>query len=146
MTKVEWGRLYAEYGNKDLNVDYINQRVDALMADSEVTANSKVYEYVLLGEPLDKQSMLVLRNFYDRDKEIQAKKQKGRDPISGDVLGKDGMKTHAHHIIPWSRGGKTELDNLIVINEDTHKRIHMGEISCEVVQKKLKDYLETYCK
>ena len=95
MTKVEWGRLYAEYGKNEYNLDYINSRVDELMGDYEVTAYSKVFEYVLMGEPITKVNMLVLRNFKERDKEAQAIKQKGYDPISGQKLGFNNMKTHA---------------------------------------------------
>lgn len=145
MTKVEWGRLYAEYGKNEYNLDYINSRVDALMGDFEVTAYSRVFEYVLMGEPLEKCNMLVLRNFQTRDKDAQAKRQHNYDPISKKPLGFEGMTTHAHHIIPWCYGGKTEIDNLIVINEDTHKKIHtLGTYTPEKIKEILNDFLMTY--
>ena len=141
MTKVEWGRLYVEYGSKELDLVAINKKVDDLMLDSEVTANSAVYEYVLMGCPVEKDSMLVLRNFQEREKEIQRKLQKDCDPITTRPLGENGQKVHAHHILPWREGGKTELDNLILINEDTHIKIHNGMFSpCEV--KRIRDEWE----
>ena len=42
--------------------------------------------------------------------------------------GKKNAKLHAHHIIPKSRGGKNTLDNLVTLCEDSHKKLHKGEI------------------
>ncbi|MBQ6297263.1 MAG: HNH endonuclease [Selenomonadaceae bacterium] len=32
-----------------------------------------------------------------------------------------------HHVIPLSRGGTNELDNLILIASETHKQLHYGK-------------------
>lgn len=141
MKKVDWGRLYVEYGNNEYDINYINDRVAVLLSDSEVTCNSNIYEFVLMGEPMDKISMLSLRTFSERDKEIQMKKQHGYDPIKMEKL---GDKVHAHHIIPWQMGGKTELDNLVLLNEDTHKLVHQGIYKPKEVREKLEELLSTF--
>ena len=141
MKKVDWGRLYVEYGNKEYNLVELNNRIAVLLSDSEVTANSNVYEYVLMGEPTDKISMLSLRSFGEREREIQKKKQRGYDPISMQPL---GDKINAHHILPWDMGGKTELDNLVLLNEDTHKLVHQGLYSPSDVRNKLNELLNKF--
>lgn len=141
MKKVDWGRLYVEYGNNEYDINYINDRVAVLLSDSEVTCNSNVYEFVLMGEPMDKISMLSLRSFSERDKEIQTKKQQGLDPISNLPL---QGKTNAHHIIPWDMGGKTELDNLVILNEDTHKLVHQGMYNPKEVKEMLERLLSKF--
>lgn len=138
MKKVEWGRIYAEYGDKEYDLTKLNQRVACLMSDTEVTCNSAIYEFVLMGEPMDKISMLDLRTFTERDKETQIKIQKGYDPISMKPL---EDKTNAHHIFPWAMGGKTEMSNLIIVNEDTHKLIHQGFYNPNEVKQKLAEWV-----
>jgi len=34
---------------------------------------------------------------------------------------------HAHHVVAWSRGGATSLDNLILLCGDHHRSLHRGE-------------------
>ncbi len=36
---------------------------------------------------------------------------------------------HAHHVVFWSRGGETELDNLILLCGSCHRALHRGEFS-----------------
>jgi len=50
--------------------------------------------------------------------------QKGKCPISGEVLGRN---LNVHHIIPLSKGGTDEYKNLILIPENIHKLIHIND-------------------
>lgn len=34
---------------------------------------------------------------------------------------------HAHHVLAWSRGGRTSMDNLILLCGDHHRALHDGE-------------------
>jgi hypothetical protein len=36
---------------------------------------------------------------------------------------------HAHHVVFWSAGGETELDNLILLCGSCHRALHRGEFS-----------------
>lgn len=51
--------------------------------------------------------------------------QKGKDKITGDKL--DISHMDIHHINPRKREGLNSLDNLILINESTHKELHYGK-------------------
>jgi hypothetical protein len=37
----------------------------------------------------------------------------------------------AHHILPWSRGGPTDLDNLILLCQTHHTAVHEGGMRIE---------------
>ncbi|MCL6423684.1 DUF262 domain-containing protein [Brachybacterium sp. JHP9] len=119
MLGVDWGRLYNEHGGRrDLDQDQIRAEVARLMADGEVQKKSGIYEYVLRGSGLDAQSLrlLSLRAFSESDKATMYAAQDGRcaapqwtghDP--DEHFERAGM--HADHVIPWSKGGRTELPN-----------------------------------
>lgn len=36
---------------------------------------------------------------------------------------------HAHHVVPWSRGGRTDLDNLILLCGSCHRSLHLHELT-----------------
>lgn len=36
---------------------------------------------------------------------------------------------HAHHVRPWSRGGTTDLDNLVLLCGGCHRALHLGQLS-----------------
>ena len=48
--------------------------------------------------------------------------QKGKDKITGKDL--KASRVVIHHIIPQEKGGSDELENLILIDKDTHTRLH----------------------
>lgn len=137
MLKVNWGRLYSEYHDNDYDIEALNNKVDELMNNEEITANSGVFEFVLLGCPIDRISLLVPRNFKERQKLKQFKLQGGLDPITMEPLltGKGRNRYCAHHIKPFLVGGKSDMDNIVLINPETHALIHDG---CEYSPEKIK--------
>lgn len=36
---------------------------------------------------------------------------------------------HAHHVVPWARGGPTDLDNLVLLCGEHHRALHDGAFS-----------------
>lgn len=36
---------------------------------------------------------------------------------------------YAHHVVAWAAGGHTDLDNLVLLCGDHHRRLHDGEAS-----------------
>ncbi len=48
--------------------------------------------------------------------------QRGKDPITGNPLIES---LEVHHILPKSQGGQDNYENLILVNENTHRLIHV---------------------
>lgn len=105
MKGVSWGLLYNAH--KDDNVDpvKIQYELQRLMTDPEVEKKAGIYEYLLTGE----EKSLHLRAFAAEDRITMYKKQNGLCAICGKPF--DIKEMHADHIKPWSKGGKTTLEN-----------------------------------
>ncbi len=109
MKGVNWGFLYNSYHDvkrKDLNSKDLEEKVSSLMADEEVSKKSGIYEYVFDG----KEKHLNLRTFDKRDKRTAYEKQGGICPMCKKHFELEQME--GDHITPWSKGGKTVLENL----------------------------------
>ena len=65
--------------------------------------------------------------------------QGGIDPISGENL-KDNFE--AHHIVAWSEGGKTEINNLMLVTKESHHKLHNQSVSNEYAVKKRNELWE----
>ena len=39
---------------------------------------------------------------------------------------------HAHHIVFWEHGGRTDLDNLVLLCQRHHRLLHHGQYSCRL--------------
>ena len=105
MTGVEWGLLYNRYKDDNLDSNVLQGDLRRLMADDEVQKKSGIYEYLLSGE----EKVLHLRTFSDRDKRTMYERQNGICPICGKPF--DIKEMHADHVVPWSKGGLTDLSN-----------------------------------
>lgn len=103
MKGIKWGLLYNKYADKFKSS--LEDKVAALMADEEVTKKSGIYEYLLSGE----EKFLSLREFRESEKRTAYEKQKGICAMCKESFDFDQMQ--GDHIIPWSKGGKTELKN-----------------------------------
>ena len=64
------------------------------------------------------------RSFTRRQRISLLLKQRGKCWWCGDHMGFD---THAHHIVRWSDGGKTTLDNGALVHHECHKKIHAND-------------------
>lgn len=129
----EWGRLYATYHGHAYKKSKVNERLNELMGDPQVTAKRGVIEYVLGGEQ-DK-SLLNVRVFDDRTKSIVYKKQtdaakkKGISncPLCAISDGPNRTRIYkqkemdADHVTAWSKGGSTDVSNCQMLCK-THNR------------------------
>ena len=111
MKGIDWGHLYncyhAETGKRaDLTTQALEKKVANLMGDEDVTKKSGIYYYVFDG----KENHLSLRSFLDRDKRTVYEKQGGVCPICKKTF--EFSEMQGDHIKPWSRGGKTVIENL----------------------------------
>ena len=120
---LEWGRLYREYHAKAYSKDAVTQRVNELLADTQITDRKGIFEYILGGEQ-DKK-LLHIRVFDDRTKRVVYEKQTQEAKAAGTsncplcALGKDNNakriyklnEMDADHVTAWSKGGATDVSN-----------------------------------
>lgn len=109
---LNWGRLYNQYGNNEYDPKDFETKIKDLLDDEEVTKKSGIPEYLLSGD----ERYLNLRSFSKKDKEIGYEKAGHKCQNCGRELTFE--EAQADHIIPWSRGGKTELSNLQILCRD----------------------------
>lgn len=114
MKGLDWGALYNKYHTQKYNSNDIEAKIQSLMEDDEVTSKRGIFEYVLSGNPRS----LSLRAFSDKDKsQAFAKQMVAGTGKATCKLCTDKTKLfsfnemEADHAIPWSRGGKTTIDN-----------------------------------
>lgn len=123
MRGLEWGRLYDTYHLQAYDIDKVDQRVDALMADYHVEDKSGIFEYVLGGE---KDTKLLKIRLFSKDiahsvyqKQTAEAKAKGISNCPLCAAGHDNNHTRiydftemeADHVTAWSRGGDTSIEN-----------------------------------
>lgn len=116
MKGIDWGILYNNYKNKILNPDEVEKRIKILMIDSDVTKKSGIFEYILSG----KEKLLSIRAFDENTKREVYERQDGHCPVCGQVF--DIKDMHADHVTPWSKGGRTVVDNCRMLCADCNRR------------------------
>ena len=105
MKGVEWGYLYNRHRDDVLDSAELRRRAAELLADNEVQKKSGIYEYLLTGQ----KKTLNLRTFSEDEKMTMYHRQKGLCAICGKPFSIGEM--HGDHIVPWSKGGRTTLEN-----------------------------------
>ena len=111
MKGLEWGYFYNEYKDRELNPKELEEQIKQLIDDEEIQKQKGIYQYLLTGE----EKHLNLRTFNDEQKQTMYERQKGICPMCKGS--KNENKTwkieemEADHIIAWSKGGKTEIEN-----------------------------------
>jgi hypothetical protein len=123
MRGLEWGRLYEQYHGTPYDQASLAIDLEQLFADTAVTSNKGVYEYLLSGKK--KPELLVVRLFDDKIKQAayarqtQAAKSTGASNCPTCAAGDNANKTRvyglnemeADHVAAWSRGGQSDLSN-----------------------------------
>lgn len=105
MKGVPFGLLYNEYGNNEYNPEEVEAEVSKLMADEDVTKNSGIYTYIFTRD----ERKLSIRTFTDNEKRVTYEKQGGICTRCGEDF--DISEMAGDHITPWSKGGRTTLEN-----------------------------------
>ncbi len=106
MLTVNWGKLYNQFKDETLNSLEIEKEIETLMIDEDVTKKPGIYSYILTRE----EKYLNVRAFseiqkteaYERQNKICLKCKQHFELEEMD----------ADHITPWSKGGKTIIENL----------------------------------
>ena len=105
MKGLPWGILYNKYGAKIWDADELAAAIKRLKLDDEVTNKRGIYEYLLSGD----EKHLSLRTFSDGIKQTAYERQGGICPDCEKHFELEEME--ADHVKPWSKGGKTTLEN-----------------------------------
>lgn len=116
MKGMEWGILFNDFHEKTLDADTLEAEIQRLMADDDVTNKKGIYTYVLTKN----ERWLNIRAFtlsqkttvYARQKGICARCQKVCEP----------NEMEADHIMPWSQGGKTDVENCQMLCRECNRR------------------------
>ena len=116
MAHVNWGELYNQFKDRDLDPEKLEEKVSQLMQDEDVTKKSGIYYYVLTG----KERYLSIRAFNDRMKREAYERQKGICPICKKHFRIEEME--ADHITPWHEGGKTIEENCQMLCKECNRR------------------------
>ena len=105
MQGLNWGYYYNNFHDKNFDAHELETRLLELFDDDEITRNAGIYEYLIDGQ----EKHLQLRKFSDKDKRKVYERQKGKCRRCEKPF--DISRMEADHIIPWSQGGHTTLDN-----------------------------------
>ncbi len=123
MASVNWGALYNQYGDNDLDPDDICAKFEELIefkATNELNASvAKITEYCITRD----EKLLKPRQFSDPQRSTLYNRQKGICPDCGEHFVKAEM--HAHHIVPWYNGGITDLSNGVMLCKNCHTQRHL---------------------
>lgn len=116
MSAVQWGILYNRYKDDTRSPEELEQEVSKHMADDEVTKKSGIYEFMFDRN----ERHLNLRTFTATQIRTMYEQQGGLCACCHQPFPIERMQ--GDHIVPWSRGGKTTMDNLQVLCKDCNVR------------------------
>lgn len=108
--KQEWGLLYNKYKDKTYDKKQLEEDIQTLLLDDDVTKQAGIIPYILSGRETKDERWLSLRGFTLAQKRRAYERQQGICPICGKHFEFDEMQ--GDHIVPWSRGGHTTDENL----------------------------------
>jgi uncharacterized protein DUF262/HNH endonuclease len=110
MKGIDWGDLHTRYKDKLYTPVNLENEIQQLLADEDVTNKKGIYPYVLDHDANEKD--LSLRGFPDSIKQAAYERQNGICP--GPKCGGKHFEItemEADHITPWSESGKTDAAN-----------------------------------
>ena len=117
MKGLEWGLLYNAHMDDRLDPAALEARLAGLLEDPEVTNKRGVWAYALDGE----ERHLSLRSFDERQKREIFERDGGVCQQCGTELADVGAGQF-DHVKPWSRGGRTEVENGQLLCPDCNAR------------------------
>lgn len=135
MRGLEWGRLYEQFHKNSYDINKIDERVQELLADWQVTDKKGVYEFVLSGEALEKKPLLnirlfdksVIKSVYTTQTKAAQENGVSNCPMCAAMEGSNKKRIYkeaemdADHATAWSKGGSTDISNCVMLCK-THNR------------------------
>jgi len=116
MKGLDWGGLYDKFKGEMFDTVKLEEEIQCLMMDDDVTNKKGIYPYVLIR----KERTLSLRAFSESEKRVAYEKQKGLCAKCSKGFQINEME--ADHITPWSRGGKTIPENCQMLCLECNRR------------------------
>ena len=116
MQLIDWGLLYNEYKDTFYDAVALEEEIATLMADDDVTKKAGIYQYVLTRN----EKYLSIRAFSSSQTREAYEKQDGVCPSCNNKF--DISEMQGDHIDPWSKGGKTTADNLVMLCAPCNRR------------------------
>lgn len=116
MKGIDWGSLYDKYKVDMFDTIKLEQEIQALMMDDDVTKKSGIYSYVLTRD----EKYLNIRTFTESQKREAYERQKGICAKCNKYSELERME--ADHITPWSKDGKTISENCQMLCLDCNRR------------------------
>jgi len=116
MKGLNWGAFHDEFEGAMFDTAKLEQEIQRLMSDDDVTNKKGVYPYVLTRN----EKHLNLRAFSESQRRAAFERQQGICAKCGKKSGLNGME--ADHITPWSKGGKTVPENCQMLCLDCNRR------------------------
>ena len=105
MKGIDWGELYNKYKDERVDTNKIEEEIQKLILDDDVTKKSGIYPYILTR----KEKHLSIRVFSDNMKQKAYELQNKKCKKCGKEFELSEME--ADHITPWHEGGKTIEEN-----------------------------------
>ncbi len=116
MQGIDWGLLYNNFKDTELDPSHLETQIKSLMIDDDVTNKKGIYTYILTGD----ERYLNIRTFTANQKRESYEKQKGICPHCKKYFEINGME--GDHITPWHLGGKTNSDNCQMLCKNCNRR------------------------
>ncbi len=116
MRSVDWHILYNKYKDVMYDTDKLEQEIEKLMIDDEITNKKGIYYYILTRD----EKYLNIRTFTESQRREVYERQKGKCNICKKEY--DLIDMDADHITPWSKGGKTSIENCQLLCKDCNRR------------------------
>jgi uncharacterized protein DUF262/HNH endonuclease len=116
MKGIDWGSLFDEFHEKMFDTKKLEQEIQTLMMDDDVTAKKGIYQYALTRN----EKYLNIRAFTESQKRAAYERQKGICVQCRKHFELSEME--ADHITPWHLGGKTNVENCQMLCKDDNRR------------------------
>lgn len=116
MKGINWGTLYNQFKDNTYDTNKLENEIQTLMMDDDVTNKKGIYTYVLTRN----EKYLNIRTFTDNQKRSAYERQKGICKNCGEHF--DIKEMEADHITPWHAGGQTSAENCQMLCRECNRR------------------------
>jgi len=116
MKGVQFGLLYNEYKDENFDPTLLESKIYELINDRDVTNIKGIWSYVINRDERE----LNIRTFNDKEKMIAYERQNGLCAHCKEQF--DLKEMEADHIQPWSKGGKTVIENCQMLCKSCNRK------------------------
>jgi uncharacterized protein with ParB-like and HNH nuclease domain len=118
MKGLDWGKLYDTYKDQKLDPNKLENEIKTLYCNDEITNQKGIYLYVLTRD----EKHLNIREFTENQRNTVYERQ---NRTCADCHKPFAIKDlEAHHVTAWNAGGKTEINNCVMVCQKCHTKRH----------------------